>query len=64
MKVAFVATDTGQRPPHGYGLVMNPAKQHRKLEKLQLKAEVCCSRKEAQKILKKADKAHRKRANG
>jgi len=43
---------------------MNPAKQHRKLEQLQLKAEVCCSRKEAQKILKKAEKAHRKLAKG
>ena len=43
---------------------MNQAKQHRKLEKLQLKAEVCCSRKQAQKILKKADKAQRKLAEG
>ena len=43
---------------------MNPAKQYRKLEKLQLKAEVCCSREEAQKILKKAAKAHRKLAEG
>ena len=43
---------------------MNPVKQHRKLEKLQLKAEVCCSRKEAQKILKKAEKVHRKLAEG
>ena len=39
---------------------MNPEKQHRKLEKLQLKAEVCLTREEAQKIIKKADKAHRK----
>ena len=48
----------------GYGLVMNPAKQHRKLEKLQLKAEVCVTREEAQKIIRKADKAHRKLAEG
>ena len=39
---------------------MNPEKQHRKLEKLQLKAEECLTREEAQKIIKKADKAHRK----
>ena len=64
MNVAFVVTYTGRQSPHGYGLVMNPFKQHRKLEKLQLKAEVCCSRKEAQKILKKADKVHRKLAEG
>ncbi len=47
----------------GYG-PMNPEKQHRKLEKLQLKAEECLSRKEAQKILRKADKAHRKLSEG
>ena len=64
MNVSFVAVYTGQQAPHGYGLVMNAAKQHRKLEQLQLKAEVCCSRKEAQKILKKAEKAHRKLAKG
>ena len=64
MNVSFVAVYTGKQAPHGYGLVMNPAKQHRKLEKLQFKAEVCCSRKEAQKILKKAEKAHRKLAKG
>ena len=43
---------------------MNPEKQHRKLEKLQLRAEECLSRKEAQKILRKADKAHRKLSEG
>ena len=48
----------------GYGLVMNPAKQHRKLEKLQLQAEECVTREEAQKIIRKADKAHRKLAEG
>ena len=42
----------------GYGLVMKPAK-HRKLEKLQLQAEECVTREEAQKIIRKADKAHR-----
>ena len=47
----------------GYGS-MNPEKQHRKLEKLQLRAEECLSRKEAQKILRKADKAHRKLSEG
>lgn len=47
----------------GYG-PMNPEKQHRKLEKLQLRAEECLSRKEAQKILRKADKAHRKLSEG
>ena len=48
----------------GYGLVMKPAKQHRKLEKLQLQAEECFTREEAQKIIRKADKAHRKLAEG
>ena len=61
--------DRGSLPPtaqenKGYGLVMNPAKQHRKLEKLQLKAEECVTREEAQKIIRKADKAHRKLAEG
>tara|TARA_Y100001968_G_scaffold54977_1_gene46204 strand:+ start:114 stop:248 length:135 start_codon:yes stop_codon:yes gene_type:complete len=36
---------------------MNLEKQHAKLLKLQAKAEACISRKEAQKILKKSDKA-------
>ena len=39
---------------------MNPAKQHRKLHKLLSKAEVCLTRDEAQKILKKAAKTQRK----
>ena len=39
---------------------MNPAKQHSKLLKLQAKAESCLSREEAQKLIKKADKAHKK----
>lgn len=39
---------------------MNPAKQHRKLHKLLSKAEVCLTRDEAQKILKKAEKTQRK----
>ena len=43
---------------------MNPAKHHRMLEKLQLKAQVCCTREEAQKILKKADECHRKLNEG
>jgi len=43
---------------------LNPDKQHRKLKKLQLKAQDCLSREEAQKIIKKADKAHRKLAEG
>ena len=55
MNVAFVAAFTEQQAPHGYGLVMNSAKQHRKLEKLQLNAEVRCTSTEAQKILKRAD---------
>ena len=51
----------GLRGDYGW---MNPEKQHRKLEKLQLRAEECLSRKEAQKILRKADKAHRKLSEG
>ena len=39
---------------------MNPAKQHRKLHKLLSRAEVCLTREEAQKILKKAAKTQRK----
>ena len=39
---------------------MNPDKQHAKLLKLQAKAEACISREEAQKILKKSDKARNK----
>jgi hypothetical protein len=43
---------------------LNPEKQHRKLEKLQLRAEECLTREEAQKIIRKADKAHRKLSKG
>ena len=43
---------------------MNPAKQHRKLHKLQSRAEECLTRGEAQKILKKAAKAQRKLDKG
>lgn len=35
-------------------------KAHRKLIKLAKKAELCVSREEAQKLIKKADKAHAK----
>ena len=48
----------------GLNLIMNPAKQHKKLEKLQLKAEEFTTREEAQKIIKKADKVHRKLTEG
>ena len=43
---------------------MNPAKQHRKLHKLLSRAEVCLTRDEAQKILKKAAKTQRKLDQG
>ena len=43
-----------------YDLVMNIDKQHSKLLILQEKAETCLSRKEAQKVIRKADKAHKK----
>ena len=43
---------------------MNSEKLHRKLEKLQLKSEECLTRDEAQNIIKKADKAHRKLEGG
>ena len=43
---------------------MNQVIQHPKLEKLQLKAEECLTRDEAQKIIKKPDKAHRKLEGG
>tara|TARA_Y100001968_G_scaffold13642_1_gene11124 strand:+ start:690 stop:815 length:126 start_codon:yes stop_codon:yes gene_type:complete len=39
---------------------MNPDNHHAKLLKLQAKAEACLSREEAQKILKKSDKANNK----
>lgn len=39
---------------------MNPEKQHSKLLKLQTKAQDCLSREEAQKLIRKADKAHKK----
>lgn len=39
---------------------MNPAKQHKKLMNLAILADVCESREEAQKLIKKADKAHKK----
>ena len=39
---------------------MKNSKQHQKLNNLQVKAEKCLSRKEAKKILNKADKAQGK----
>tara|TARA_B100000700_G_scaffold325130_1_gene433050 strand:- start:274 stop:402 length:129 start_codon:yes stop_codon:yes gene_type:complete len=39
---------------------MNPEKQHAKLLKLQSKAQMCLSRKEAQNIIKKSDKTQAK----
>lgn len=36
---------------------MNLLKQHRKLQALNVKAERCLSREEAQKVIRKADKA-------
>ena len=39
---------------------MNNTKQHQKLNNLQVKAEKCLSRKEAKKILSKANKAQDK----
>ena len=41
---------------------MNPLKQHRKLQALNVKAEQCLSREEAQELIRKADKAHDKLA--
>ena len=43
---------------------MNPAKQNKKLHKIQSRAEECLTRGEAQKILKKAAKAQRKLEKG
>lgn len=39
---------------------MNPAKQHKKLLNLAILAGACESREEARKLIKKADKAHKK----
>lgn len=39
---------------------MNPLKQYKKLQALNVKAEQCLSREEAQKLIRKADKAHNK----
>tara|TARA_B100000700_G_C14263963_1_gene498375 strand:+ start:144 stop:272 length:129 start_codon:yes stop_codon:yes gene_type:complete len=41
---------------------MGAGKQHAKLLNLQTKAQECISRKEARKIIRKADKAHQKLA--
>ena len=41
---------------------MNPLKQYKKLQALNVKAEQCLTRKEAQEVLKRADKAHEKLA--
>ena len=40
--------------------MVDPVKQHRKLRGLGVKAQSCLSREEAQKLLRKAEKAHRK----
>ena len=41
---------------------MKHLKQYRKLQRLNVKAESCLSRKEAQEVLKKANKAQKKLA--
>ena len=43
--------------------IMKNSKQHQKLNNLQVKAEKCLSRKEAKKILDKANKAQNKITN-
>lgn len=40
--------------------MMDKAKQHKKLVRLAEKAELCATREEAQKLIRKADKAHAK----
>ena len=40
--------------------MVDPVKQHRKLMGLGKKAQSCLSREEAQKLIRKAEKAHRK----
>lgn len=40
--------------------MVDPGKQHRKLMGLGQKAQSCLSREEAQKLIRKAEKAHRK----
>ena len=40
--------------------MVNPGKQHRKLMGLGRRAQSCLSREEAQKLIRKAEKAHRK----
>ena len=42
--------------------LMNKQKQHDKLVRLAIKAEACTNREQALKLIKKADKAHRKLA--
>ena len=41
---------------------MNPLKQYKKLQTLNVLAEQCLTREEAQKVIRKADKAHDKLA--
>jgi len=41
---------------------MNPLKQYKKLQTLNVLAEQCLTREEAQKLIRKADKAHGKLA--
>jgi len=41
---------------------MNPLKQHKKLQELNVLAEQCLTREQAQEVIRKADKAHCKLA--
>ena len=41
-------------------LMMGKTKQHKKLVRLAEKAELCATREEAQKLIRKAEKAHAK----
>ena len=41
-------------------LMMGKPKQHKKLVRLAEKAELCATREEAQKLIRKAEKAHAK----
>ena len=59
MKCLLLQAFCGKRLCNGYE-AMKTSTAHLRLESLQLAAEECLTRDEAQKILRKADKAHAK----
>ena len=60
MTATVLALLTGVSLNKKQEVIVNPLKQYKKLQRCNVKAELCESREEAQKLIQKADKAQSK----